>query len=109
MSTEAGRHDTAGANSQSNEQGSSSNTTPRNNNDTSHNNSNRKHKNKKPNQHGQSNTSRYVGTESTLAVLGVKNDSVKTDNFLVFQHSIENHVLSKFEHSGDIAYLIQEL
>ena len=42
-------------------------------------------------------------------MLGVKNDSMKTDNFLVFQRSIENYVLSKFDHSGDIAYLIQEL
>ena len=76
---------------------------------TSNNNNNNQRKNKYKKQNNINQQSKYVGTEATLAVLGVKNDSTKTDNFLVFQRSLENHVLSKFDHSGDIAYLIQEL
>ena len=102
--------ETEGPNGQNNEQGSSSTTTPRDNSkNNSNNNNQRKNNNKRANQQVQSNAPKYVGTESALAVLGVKNDSMKTDNFLVFQRSIENYVLSKFDHSGDIAYLIQEL
>ena len=73
--------------------------------------SNKKNKNKQNKNNGSrgSNTQKYKGVEEALAVLGVKNDMYKTDNFLVFQRSIENYVLSKFEHSGDIAFLIQEM
>ena len=73
-----------------------------------HQNNNRKSKNKSKNG-GNNNANKFVGAEPTLAVLGIKNNDVKTDNFLVFQRSIENYVLSKFDHSGDIAYLVQEL
>ena len=76
---------------------------------TSNNNNNNQRKNKYKKQNNINQQSKYVGTEAALAVLGVKNDSTKMDNFLVFQRSLENHVLSKFDHSGDIAYLIQEL
>ena len=53
--------------------------------------------------------SKYIGSEKHLAVLGIKNNNHKTNNFLVFQCSVKNHVLTKFEYSGDIAYLVQEL
>ena len=88
-----------------------STTAEQRNDNTNNNQSNnhQKNKNKKHSSNNQSNNSKFVGTESGLAVLSVKNDTTKTDIFLIFQRYIENHVLSKFDQSGDIAYLVQEL
>lgn len=55
------------------------------------------------------NNSKYVAHKPNLALLGVKNDTLKTDNFSVFQCSIESHVLTNFDYSGEIVYLMQEL
>ena len=82
--------------------------TPGNNNNNSTNKNKNKNKSKTNNSTG-GNEKKYKGAEESLAVLGVKNDTFKADNFLVFQRSIENHVLAKFDHSGDIAYLVQEI
>ena len=80
-----------------------------NNNNTSNKNNKQRNNKSKQSNNSNSSTSKYVGNEKQLAVLGVKNDEHKTDNFLVFQRLIENHVLTTFDHSGDIAYLVQEL
>ena len=79
--------------------------------DQSNKNSSNNNKKNGKSRNNKSNTSsnKFKGVEESLAVLGVKNDSYSTDNFLVFQRSIETHVLAKFEHSGDVAYLVQEL
>ena len=114
MSTnDASTNSTAGNTaSTSDSTNSSSNTQNSSNNNNNLSSKNSKQRNNKGKNQSSSNTnsgSKYVGNEKHLAVLGVKNDDHRTDNFLVFQQSIENHVLTKFDHSGDIAYLVQEL
>ena len=72
-------------NSGSNSGGSGNN---QNNNQNKYN----KNKNNKYKNNSNKNANKFTGAESSIAVLGVKNDSFKTDNFLVFQRSVENHV-----------------
>lgn len=98
----------SGSNSASNCEGQGNanlkRSTPNTNNSSSNKYKNNRGKNKSA---GNGNTHRFKGAVKHLSVIGVRNDQYRTNNFLTFQRSIENHVLSTFNYSGDIAYLVQ--
>lgn len=54
-------------------------------------------------------TKKFKGEVDSLATIGLKDDIVQTDNFLIFQRGITQYILSNFQNPGDIVPLARDL